>query len=544
MGTPEALAAGLGLARDEVRAAGRGALKVSVAAVRDRASRPGGGRLVLVTGMTPTKHGEGKTVTVIGLTEGLTRRGARAVACLRQPSLGPVFGVKGGATGGGRATVEPAATINLGFTGDIHAVAEAHNLLASLVDNHLYHGNALDIERSRVLWPRTLDVEDRALRHVVTGTGVDPRQPAQESSFVITAASEVMVVLALARDYADLKTRLGRILVAYRGDGSPVRAADLHATGAMTAVLRDALEPNLVATGGGAPAIIHTGPFGNLAHGTTSRLAIELALATADYCVVEAGFATELGAEKFVDIVTPVLGRDVDVAVLVVTLRSLRVQGGVSDADALLPAPQALERGLANLEQHLANLAALGPATVVALNRFPGDSPEEVERLVAFCREREVGVVGSGAYEQGGDGCLELAAQVEELSRSGRRSHPLYPAGTPVPQQLDLIVRQLYGGAGVRLLDEATVDLRLLLAVGETAGPVCVAKTPLSLSDDAKQRGRPTGFVAQVHRFSRSAGAGFTVAYLGAIETMPGLPARPAAEQIDVRDDGEITGLQ
>ncbi len=543
MVTPEELAAGLGLAKDDVRAAGRGAVKVAVRAVRERAARGGGGRLVLVTGMTPTKHGEGKTVTVIGLTEGLARRGARAVACLRQPSLGPVFGVKGGATGGGHATVEPSATINLGFTGDIHAVAEAHNLLASLIDNHLYHGNALDIERSRVLWPRTLDVEDRALRHIVTGTGTDPRLLAQDSSFMITAASEVMVVLALARDYADLKARLGRILVAYRGDGSPVRASDLHAVGAMAAVLRDALEPNLVSTGGGAPALIHTGPFGNLAHGTTSRLAIELALATSDYCVVEAGFATELGAEKFVDIVTPVLGRDVDVAVLVVTLRSLRVQGGAPDADALLPAPQAFERGLANLEQHLANLETLGPARVVALNRFPGDSPEEIRRLTEFCRGHGVDVVESAAYERGGDGCLELAARVEELARLGRRSHPLYPPGTPIEEQLDLIVRRLYGGAGVRLLDEATVDLRELAAVGETAGPVCVAKTPLSLSDDPTQRGRPSGFTPQVHRFARSAGAGFTVAFLGTIETMPGLPARPAAEQIDVRDDGEVTGL-
>lgn len=539
----EELARGLGLGTDEVRPAGRGAGKIGVRAVRARADRGTSGRLVLVTGMTPTKHGEGKTVTVIGLTEGLVRQGRTAVACLRQPSLGPVFGVKGGATGGGRATVEPSTTINLGFTGDIHAVAEAHNLLASLVDNHLYHGNALDIERSRVVWPRTLDVEDRALRHVVTGTGSDPKILARESSFVITAASEVMVVLALARDYVDLKRRLGRILVAFRGDGSPVRAADLHADGAMTAILRDALEPNLVRTGGGAPALVHTGPFGNLAHGTTSRLALELALATAEFCVVEAGFATELGAEKFVDIVTPVLGRDVDVAVLVVTLRGLRAQGGVADADTLHPAPEALERGLANLEQHLANLRTLGPATVVALNRFPGDSPEEVARLAAFCRERGVDVVDSRAFESGGDGCRDLAARVAELAGAGRRSHPLTPPGTSPEAQLEAIVTKLYGGAGFRLLDEARLDLEELAAIGELGGPVCVAKTPLSLSDDPHARGRPTGFTAQVHRFTRSAGAGFTVAYLGTIETMPGLPARPSAEQIDVADDGTIRGI-
>ncbi len=533
----------LDLPDDALRDAGSGAAKVSVSAVRALAGRGRNGRLVLVTAMTPTRHGEGKTVTSIGLADGLRRRGHRTAVCLRQPSLGPVFGIKGGATGGGRATVEPSTEINLGFTGDLNAVAAAHNLLAALVDNHLYHGNALGIRPDRIAWPRTVDIEDRSLRHIVTGAGDDPKIPRLSSSYVIAAASEVMAILALAGDYADLKARLGRILVAERADGSAVRAADLRAAGSMTALLRDALEPNLVRTAEGTPAIVHAGPFGNIAHGTCSRLAIELGLATTDYCVVEAGFSTELGAEKFVDIVTPVLGHDVDAGVLVVTLRALRYHGGASDEASVRPDLPAMERGLANVEQHLANLAALGIPAVIALNRFPDDTPEEIARLHEFGRAQATPVVESRAFAEGGAGSVDLAEAVEGLVALGRHSRPLSPPGTGPAEQVRAIVTRLYGGREIAPSEEAVRDLAEIARFGELGGPVCVAKTPLSLSEDPHRLGRPQGFVSPVHRYSRSAGAGFTVAYLGAIELMPGLPTHPAAEQIDVDGSGRIVGL-
>ncbi len=543
MRTIQELANALGLRPEEVHPAGPSAGKVPVSVVRDRVAKGRKGKFILVTGMTPTKHGEGKTVTAIGLTDGLAQIGRRAVVCLRQPSLGPVFGVKGGATGGGKATVEPSGEINLGFTGDIHAIAAAHNLLSAMVDNHIYHGNPLGIDPERIIWPRTVDMDDRALRHIVVGKGPDPKSVPHDSSFQITASSEVMVVVALARDYADLKARLGRILVAYSKTGKPVRASDLKAAGAMAALLRDALEPNLVQTSEGAPALVHTGPFGNLAHGTCSRLSIELALATSDYCVVEAGFATDLGAEKFIDILTQAIGIDVDVAVIVVTQRSLRFQGGARDEDSLKPHPAELEKGLANLGQHLDNLKAMGLVTVAALNHFPGDSEEEAELVRAFCRARGVEVVIERGFEGGGKGCVDLARAVEKAASLGRHSHPLYPAGTPVMKQVELIAKTLYGAGAVVESAEATSDLKHLEEIGEVTGPVCMAKTPLSLSDNPKLLNRPQGFTVTVHRFTRSAGAGFTVAYLGTIETMPGLPTKPVAEEIDLQPDGTIVGV-
>jgi formate--tetrahydrofolate ligase len=538
------LATDLGLAPTEIVPVSAWASKVPVSVVRGRTDRGSRGRFVLITGMTPTKHGEGKTVTAIGLANGLARIGRRAVVCLRQPSLGPVFGVKGGATGGGRATVEPADEINLGFTGDIHAIASAHNLLSALIDNHLYHGNPLAIDPAKIVWPRTVDMEDRALRHIVVGRGADPKSVSHDSSFQITASSEVMVILALARDYPDLKSRLGRILVAYTDAGRPVRASDLRAEGAMAALLRDALQPNLVQTSEGVPALIHTGPFGNLAHGTCSLLAIQLGLATAEFTVVEAGFATELGAEKFIDIVTPALGVDVDTAVLIVTQRSLREQGGVSDEESLRTHPEHLELGLENLGQHLDNLAALGLPTVVALNRFPGDTSGEADRIRAFCQPRGVEVVESRGFEDGGVGCEDLARAVVRTSARGEHSRPLYPAGTPLLEQIDRIARTLYGASAVVASPEAEEDLKHLEAIGEAHGSVCMAKTPLSLSDNPHLKNRPRGFTVTVHRLIRSAGAGFTVAYLGTIETMPGLPTKPAAEDIDLTAEGKIVGLR
>jgi formate--tetrahydrofolate ligase len=543
MRTLNDLATALGLRSDEVHPAGRWVGKVPVSAVRERAEKKPSGKLILVTGMTPTKHGEGKTVTAIGLADGFARLRHTAVPCLRQPSLGPIFGVKGGATGGGRSTVEPSAEINLGFTGDIHAVAASHNLLSALLDNHIFHGNSLKIDPNRILWPRTVDMEDRALRRITVGMGHDPRFVAHESSFVITAASEVMVILALARDYADLKARLGRVVAALTSDGTAVRPTDLGGAGAMAALLRDALEPNLVQTAEGTPALVHAGPFGNLAHGTCSRLSIELGLATSEYCVVEAGFATELGGEKFVDIVTPTLGRNVDAAVLVATQRGLRYQGGATDEESSLPNSAALERGLENLAQHLDNIATYGVPAVVALNRFPGDTAEETEIVQRFCRARDVEVVEAKGFSEGGEGTVELARAVEAAAALGHQSHPVNAPGTPVFDQVETIATRLYGASHVNRTPEAIDDLELLRRIGELAGPVCIAKTPLSLSDNPHALGRPRDFNVTVDRLTRSAGAGFTVVYLGTIETMPGLPTRPAAEEIDLSPDGQVLGV-
>ena len=537
------VASALGLRPSEYHPVGRSVAKVMVSAVRNRASKKSSGKLILVTGMTPTKHGEGKTVTAIGLADGLSRLRYRAVPCLRQPSLGPIFGVKGGATGGGKATVEPSSEINLGFTGDIHAVAAAHNLLSALIDNHLFHGNSLKIDPNRILWPRTVDMEDRALRHIVVGQGHDPRFVTHDSSFVITAASEVMVILALARDYVDLKARLGRIVAALTTDGQAVRASDLNGAGAMAALLRDGLEPNLVQTAEGTPALVHAGPFGNLAHGTCSRLSIELALATADYCVVEAGFATELGGEKFIDIVTPTLGRGVDAAVLVTTQRGLRYQGGASDEESTQPNRAALEAGLDNLAQHLDNIEAFGVPAVVALNHFPSDSSEETQVVQRFCRTRDVEVVEAKGFSEGGKGMVELARAVVAAAGLGRKSKPVNPPGTPVFDQLETLATRLYGASHVNRTPEALEDFELWKRLHEVDGPVCVAKTPLSLSDNPHMLGRPRNFNVTVDRLTRSAGAGFTVAYLGTIETMPGLPTKPSAEEIDLSPDGEVLGV-
>jgi formate--tetrahydrofolate ligase len=537
------LAGALGLRADEVHPAGRWVGKVSVSAVRQRVTKRRSGKLILVTGMTPTKHGEGKTVTAIGLADGFTRLHHTAVPCMRQPSLGPIFGVKGGATGGGKSTVEPSTEINLGFTGDIYAVASAHNLLSALLDNHIFHGNSLKIDPNQILWPRTLDMEDRALRQVVVGKGHDPRFVTHESSFVITAASEVMVILALARDYPDLKARLGRIVAALTTDGVAVHPSDLNGAGAMSALLRDALEPNLVQTAEGTPALVHAGPFGNLAHGTCSRLSIELGLATSEYCIVEAGFATELGGEKFVDIVTPTLGRNVDAAVLVATQRGLRYQGGASDEESSLPNRAALERGLENLAQHLDNVETYGPPAVVALNRFPGDTAEETQAVRRFCNARNVEVVEAKGFSEGGKGMVELARAVEAAAALGHQSHPVNPPGTAVFDQVETIATRLYGATHVNRTPEALADLELLTRLRELEGPVCIAKTPLSLSDNPHVLGRPRDFNVTVDRLTRSAGAGFTVVYLGTIETMPGLPTRPAAEEIDLSPHGEVTGV-
>jgi len=537
------VASALGLRPNEFHSAGPSVGKVPVSVVRERAAKKSSGKLILITGMTPTRHGEGKTVTAIGLADGFTRLHRSAVVCLRQPSLGPIFGVKGGATGGGKSTVEPSTEINLGFTGDIYAVASAHNLLSALIENHIFHGNALKVDPNRILWPRTLDMEDRALRHVTVAQGHDHRFVPHDGSFVITAASEIMVILALARDYSDLKARLARVVGGLTTDGNAVRASDLHGAGAMAALLRDALEPNLVQTAEGTPALVHAGPFGNLAHGTCSRLSIELGLATSEFTIVEAGFASELGAEKFVDIVTPTLGRNVDAAVLVATQRGLRYQGGASDEDSARPNRAALERGLENLAQHLDNVETYGVPAVVALNRFPGDTAEETKLVQRFCRTRHVEVVEAKGFSDGGAGTVDLARAVEAAAGLGRQSRPVNTAGTPIFEQVETIATRLYGASHVNRTPEALADLELLRRIGELEGPVCIAKTPLSLSDNPRVLGRPRDFNVTVDRLTRSAGAGFTVVYLGTIETMPGLPTRPSAEEIDLTADGQVVGV-
>ena len=533
----------LGLSPADLRPYRGEALKVPVRLVRTLAQGPRRGKIVLVTAMTPTRHGEGKTVTSIAVAMALRQAGRRAVVCLRQPSLGPVFGIKGGAAGGGRATVEPMESINLGLTGDLDAVAAAHNLIAAMFDNHVYHGNALGIDPEIRLWPRTLDVEDRSLRHILTSAPGTAREPAQKGNFSITAASEITAIVGLAKDYEDLRDRIGRILLGFRKTGEPVRVRDLRATGSACALLRFAMEPNLLQAQDGTPALIHGEPFANIAHGTCSRLSIELGEATSDYCIVEAGFATDLGAEKFVDIVGPLTGLDVAGAVLVATVRGLRWHGGVPDEQLSSPDPTAVRQGLANLEQHVENLRTLGIEPVLAANRFPGDTDEELSILRQFCLERNVAFAESTGFTDGARGAEELAARVVEVCGRGGHSRPLYPPGTPVEEILDRVVRRIYGGAGVTLSAEANESLATLRRIGEESGPVCVAKTQLSLSDNPALRGRPTGFVPTVHGFTRSAGAGFTVAYLGEIQTMPGLPTRPLADQIDLTPEGRVIGL-
>jgi formate--tetrahydrofolate ligase len=535
------VASDLGLSPNEVIPFG-GALKIPVAVVRARANRPPRGKLILVSATTPTPQGEGKTVTAIGLAMALRAAGSRAVVCLRQPSMGPVFGIKGGATGGGRSTVEPSEEINLGFTGDLDAAGASHNLLAALIDNHRYHGLSPAIDDGSIEWSRALDVEDRALRRVEIGRSpAGPWKP-RDTRFVITAASEVTAILALAKDYRDLRDRLGRIRIGRSHDGRPLSAHDLAAEGSMAAILRRALAPNLVQAVDGTPALIHGGPFGNIAHGTASRLAIELALATADYAVVEAGFATDLGAEKFVDLVAPMIGVEVAAGVLVTTVRSLRHQGLAGSPDADTPARE-LDRGLENLAKHLENLAALHVAAVVALNRRGDDPPEDILRIRRFCEARGMPCVVSEAFQSGADGAKELAEAVRRRADEGIRSRPLYGPLDSLETILTRIVRQIYGGEGATWAPEAIAQREEIRRDGEADGPVCVAKTALSLSADPHLLGRPTGFHVPVRGVTRSAGAGFTVVYLGTIETMPGLPKDPAARRIDIDDRGAVLNL-
>ena len=539
----EDVAAQVGLAGDEFEPFGRTKAKITPAAVAARQGAPDGD-LVLVTAITPTPAGEGKTTTTIGLTQALQRLGRRAISATREPSLGPVFGVKGGAAGGGYAQVVPMEDINLHFTGDFAAVSAAHNLLAAMVDNHLHQGNQLGIDARRVLWRRVMDMNDRALHGIVVGLGGRTRGVPRESGFDITPASEVMAILCLARDLQDLKERCGRIAVADRGRGAYVTAAELEAQGAMAVLLRDAVQPNLVQNLEGGPALIHGGPFGNIAHGCNTLIATRLALKLADLVVTEAGFGADLGAEKFFNIKCPAGGLRPKAAVLVATVRALKMHGGVGRRDLKAENLEALRAGLPNLEAHAANIRKFGVPLVVAVNRFPTDTDAEVDAVMAAAEAMGAPAAVSNGFSEGGAGAEELALKVlETLATGGAKFAPLYEPEATLTEKIEVVAREVYGADGVDYAAGVERRLRRLDRGVARGFPVCMAKTQYSLSDNAALLGRPRGFRITVRDVRLAAGAGFVVPLTGEILTMPGLPRRPFAVGMDVAPDGTISGL-
>ena len=502
------------------------------------------GKLVLVTAITPTPAGEGKTTTSVGLADGLRKIGKNAVLALREPSLGPVFGVKGGAAGGGYAQVVPMEDINLHFTGDFHAIGAANNLLAAMLDNHIQQGNKLGIDVKKITWKRCVDMNDRQLRNIIDGLGGRMQGVPREDGFDITVASEVMAVFCLSTSIHDLKERLSRIIVAYTYDDKPVTAGDLKAAGAMAALLKDALKPNLVQTLEGTPAFIHGGPFANIAHGCNSIMATRMAMKLGDYCVTEAGFGADLGAEKFLDIKCRMAGLVPSAVVVVATVRALKHHGGVAKAELGQENLAALEKGLPNLLRHVENITKVyGLPCVVAINRFPTDTEAELELVRKKCRELGVNVALSEVWGKGGEGGVELAQEVVRLCETQGDFHYAYELGTTIEEKLNAIVRRVYRGADVVLTPAAKKQAQQLTAMGFGDYPICMAKTQYSFSDDPKLLGAPEGFTVTVRNLKVSAGAGFIVALTGDIMTMPGLPKVPAAENIDVTDDGKITGL-
>jgi formate--tetrahydrofolate ligase len=536
------VAAELGLGPDDLDLYGKYKAKIAL----EVAERPARGKLVLVTGINPTAAGEGKTTTAVGVTQALRRIGQNATLCIREPSLGPVFGVKGGAAGGGYAQVLPMEDINLHFTGDFHAISSAHALLAALLDNHLHQGNALGIDSRRITWPRTIDMNDRALRDCVIGLGGVANGVAREERWVIIPASEVMAIVALATSPADLEQRLGRIIVGSTAgaDRRPVRASDLKAAGAMAMLLKDAIRPNLVQTLEGGPAFVHAGPFGNIAHGCNSILATRSALSLSDVVVTEAGFGSDLGAEKFFDIKCRFGGLDPKAAVLVATVRALKMNGGAAKTALKNEDLAALERGLPNLERHIENVRQFGVPVVVGVNRFTTDSDRELE-MVAECAERAGARVAlNEVWEKGGEGGVELAKAIMAMLDAGEsRFAPIYSATAPIREKIDTIVKKVYGGDGADYAPKAERSIQYLESIGLGTTPVCMAKTQYSLTDDASLLGRPKGFRITVNEVYPAAGAGFVVAQAGDIMTMPGLPKEPAAERMAIRPDGSIVGL-
>ena len=537
------VAAKLDIPEDDLELYGKYKAKLSDELIR-RVSDRKDGKLILVTAINPTPAGEGKTTTSVGLGEAFGRLGKRAVIALREPSLGPCFGIKGGAAGGGYAQVVPMEDLNLHFTGDFHAITSANNLLAALLDNHIQQGNELGIDPRQIVWKRCMDMNDRVLRNIVVGLGSKMDGMVREDHFVITVASEIMAILCLADDIHDLKRRLGRIIVAYTFDGKPVTADDLKATGAMAALLKDALKPNLIQTLEHTPAIVHGGPFANIAHGCNSVRATKTALKLADYVITEAGFGADLGAEKFFDIKCRKAGLAPDAVVLVATVRALKYNGGVAKADLGTENLDALKKGIVNLEKHIENLQKFGVPVVVTLNSFVTDTKAETDYVEQFCRERGCEFALSEVWEKGGEGGIELANKVL-LTLEQKESHfkPLYPDDMSLEDKIATVAREIYGADGVTYSAAAKKELKRITDMGMSSFPVCMAKTQYSLSDDQTKLGRPNGFTINVREVYVSAGAGFVVAVTGSIMTMPGLSKNPAAYGIDVNDDGVITGL-
>ena len=536
------VAAAAGLDAEDLELYGRYKAKLSADVWKKTADKPDG-KLVLVTAINPTPAGEGKTTTTVGLGEALAKMGRKAMIALREPSLGPVFGIKGGAAGGGYAQVVPMEDINLHFTGDMHAITAANNLLCAMLDNHMQQGNVLGIDPRRVVFTRVMDMNDRALRNITIGLGGKVNGVPREDHFIITVASEVMAILCLAKDLDDLKKRFGDILVAYTFAGKPVYARDLHAEGAMTALMRDAIKPNLVQTLEGTPALMHGGPFANIAHGCNSVQATRLAMKLADIAITEAGFGADLGAEKFMDIKCRKAGISPDCIVLVATVRALKYNGGVPKTELNAPNMAALEHGICNLDAHLDNMKKFGVPVVVAINAFPTDTAEEMEFIRKHCAERGVRVALSEVFAKGGEGGEELAREVLTVLDEGKADfHMLYEDELPLEEKIRRIAKEIYGADGVTFAPAAHKELANITDMGYGSLPVCIAKTQYSLSDDASLLGRPSQFVVSVRSARLAAGAGFVVVETGAVMTMPGLPKVPAAEKIDVDNAGVITG--
>lgn len=537
------IAEDIGILPEELELYGRYKAKVSLDLLKRLESAPDG-HLILVTAITPTPAGEGKTTTTVGLGQALSRLGDRAIITLREPSLGPCMGIKGGAAGGGYSQVVPMEDINLHFTGDIHAVTAANNLLAAMVDNHLHQGNELGIDPRQITFSRAMDMNDRALRHIVVGLGGPGQGVPREDAFQISVASEVMAILCLASGIQDLKERLGRIIVGYTYDHKPVTAADLRAHGAMAALLKEAVKPNLVQTLENTPAFVHGGPFANIAHGTNSLLATRMALKLADYVVTEAGFGADLGAEKFINITSRYGGLKPEVAVLVATVRALKMHGGVPKEELDDKNVAAVERGLANLAKHLENIRRLGLPPVVAVNRFGTDSPEEIDAILDYCRDEGVPAAVSDGFTEGGRGVEELATLVKEsIRRNPGATGFLYPLEWGIKEKIGAVAREIYGADGVEYTAQAERLIRRFERLGLDKLPICMAKTQYSFSDDPTLLGRPKGFTITVRDLRISAGAGFIVALTGEVMTMPGLPKVPAAMGIDVDEEGHVTGL-
>ncbi|MCT4632512.1 MAG: formate--tetrahydrofolate ligase [Firmicutes bacterium] len=531
----------INLGEDDIELYGKYKAKILIDGLKDKEES---GKLILVTAINPTPAGEGKTTTNVGLSMGIAKLGKKVVTTLREPSLGPCFGIKGGAAGGGYAQVVPMDDINLHFTGDIHAITASNNLLASMIDNHLHQGNDLGIDPNRITWKRTVDINDRALRNITVGLGGKKNGVTREDGFIITVASEIMAILCLANDLQDLKKRLSEMIIGYTYDGKPVTVDMLSATGALALLLKDAIKPNLVQTLENTPAIIHGGPFANIAHGCNSVVATKLGLKVADYVVTEAGFGADLGAEKFFNIKCRYAGLKPNCTVVVATIRALKNHGGVDKTELDKENLQALEAGFENLEKMVENVEKFGVPSIVAINKFPTDTDKEVQMVMDKCEKIGVKVVLSDVWAKGGEGAIDLAKEVIDIVENTESNFkPIYEMEDSIPNKIEIIAKEIYGADGVEFSKDALKQIKELESIGMDKLPICMAKTQYSLSDNPKLKGRPTGFTVTVNELRLSAGAGFIVALTGNIMIMPGLPKKPAAVSMDILDDGEIIGL-